>query len=479
MDRLLFAIADLHHTLQKRLTTPMGRGGVRRRGMALVVVFTTVAIMATSVVEYVYNTRVNLFLAQNQRDEIKAYFLARSGVNLMRLALAYQGELEEQGGLVGRAVSRSNFQLWQYLDLLLPTFSSGQLNAGDFGSLDLQEQGATGFGDLNGSIEFNRPEPEEGKINLNEFASEELNQEVLAEFCSMLRPPAYDDLLGSAADRAAQDRFEVIGAIIDYIDPDSDTTLIDENCIVQGGGLGNESSRYVDVDYEAKNEAFVTLDEVLLVPGVTEAFFRQFEDNLTVYPIPAQFFPNLQDAQGFAGFLCANIVGANEDITPCVLPAIAEQVGFLSLALEGYVEFFSNPFNVLNMWMGGGSMGAEDFGGALANGQMMAFRNARDFTGVLNSFMGNPELALYFLSFADPARAQLFGYYASLGVQVLPPQFAITFDEAAMIRRISVATPSVFTIEASGVYGGATRTITTVVSLDNDEGGRLLYWREF
>ncbi len=82
------------------------------RGMALIVVFTTIAILSTSIIEYVYNTRVNLYLAQNQRDEVKAYFLARSGVSLTRLALAYQGELEGQGGFIGNAISRSNFQLW-------------------------------------------------------------------------------------------------------------------------------------------------------------------------------------------------------------------------------------------------------------------------------------------------------------------------------------------------------------------------------
>jgi general secretion pathway protein K len=64
--------------------------GDSRRGMALIVVFTTVAILSTSITEYVYNTRVNLRLAQNQRDEVKAYYLARSGVNLQRLAIAYQ-----------------------------------------------------------------------------------------------------------------------------------------------------------------------------------------------------------------------------------------------------------------------------------------------------------------------------------------------------------------------------------------------------
>ncbi len=448
------------------------------RGMALIVVFTTIAILSTSIIEYVYNTRVNLYLAQNQRDEVKAYFLARSGVSLTRLALAYQGELEGQGGFIGNAISRSNFQLWQYLDLLLPTFSSGALDADQYGAIDLEEQGASGFGDIHGSIEFQRPEPEEGKININAFGSRNLDQAQLLEFCSLLRPPQYDEMMGFDQRDELQSRFEVIAAIIDHIDPDTDLTVIDDNCIATVGGAGNEASRYQDVSWEPKNEPLITLDELLLVPGVTDAFMQQFRHNLTVYPVPGQFYPNLADAQSFAGFLCAHIVGANEDVSPCVIPQIAEQVAFLALALEGYVEFFANPFNVLSLWVGGNSsLNVDEFGSAMGNGQMMAFKNDRDFTSALNLFMSNQETAIYFMSFADPQRAALFGYAAMQGIELIPPDFAVTFDEAAMLRRVSTEVPRIFTIEATGVYGGATRTITTVVDMNRE--GRLLYWREY
>jgi len=443
--------------------------------MALIVVFATLAILATSVTEYVYNTRVNLHLAQNQRDEVKAYFLARSGINLQRLALGYQAELESQGGAIGNSIQRSNFQLWQYLDLLLPTFSSGSLSASEYGEVDLQSVGATGFGSVQGSIEFNRPIPEEGKINVNAFASQRLDEVTLQAFCALLRPTQYDDLLGSQRDRELQSRFEVIAAIIDHIDPDSDTTIINEDCVITGGGLGNEINRYREVDWGPKNEPLVTLDELLLVPGVTDAFMRQFRDNLTVYPVPGEFYVNLQDAQGFAGFLCSHII-STVGVNPCTLPQIAEQVNFLALALEGWNRFFSNPFNVLSLWLGG-SMSAEDLAGAAGNGQMMAFRTERDFLGVLNTFMQNQELALYFMSFADPQRAQLFGFYMAMGANLAPANLGIVFDDAAMLRRISVDVPRVFTVEATGVYGGASRSIRTVVDYRNE--GRLLYWREF
>ncbi len=449
-----------------------------RRGMALIVVFTTVAILSTSITEYVYNTRVNLRLAQNQRDEVKAYYLARSGLNLQRLAISYQNELANQPGLVGRAVTRSNFQLWQYLDLLLPTFSSGALSAQEYGELDLQDTGASGFQPISGSIEFHRPEPEEGKMNVNAFAGQTLDQTVLQEFCALLRPPQYDELLGSARDRAVESRYEIIAAIIDHVDPDTDLTTIDENCIVRPGGAGNEASRYDDLDWEPKNEPLVTLDELRQVPGVTDSFMRQFGENLTVYPVAGAFYVNLADAQQFAGFLCGHIVGATEQYTPCVDPRVAQQVNFLAISLEGWVKFFENPFNVLSLWLSGATGAAGvDLGSAFSNGQMMAFRRDRDFFSVLESFMQNPQLALYFMAYADPQRAAFFGYAVQTGIPILPPQFGLVFDEARMRPRVSVAVPQIFTLTATGVYGGASRSITAVADFNNQ--GRLIYWREY
>lgn len=471
-------LARLMLRMVSRLEIPVVEHDRRRRGMAIIVVFTTIAILSTSITEYVYNTRVNLRLAQNQRDEIKAYYLARSGVNLQRLAIAFQGELATLPGM-GQQISRSNFQLWQYLDLLLPTFSSGMLSAQEYGELDLAETGANGFAPVSGSIDFDRPIPEEGKININAFGSREVNQQVVQEFCMLLQPPQYDELLGSAADRAAEDRFEVIAAIIDHVDPDTDMTTIDENCVITPGGAGNENSRYADLNWNAKNESLVTLDELRLVPGVTPAFMNQFRDNLTVYPVAGRFFVNLGDAQEFAGFLCGSIVGGTENMSPCVNLQIAAQVNFLALALEGWVKFFENPFNVLSLWISGGlgTMGREQMDGMVGNGQMMAFRRERDFFGVLNSFMQNPMMAMFFIGYANPAHSNLFGYSPVSGTPIIPPQMGLVFDEAEMRPRVSVDIPQIFTLRATGSYGGATRTITAVADFTNQ--GRLIYWREF
>ena len=55
--------------LLARLRMPLP---ARERGIALILVLGTVAVLTVSIVQFIYDTRVNLHLAQNQRDEVKA-----------------------------------------------------------------------------------------------------------------------------------------------------------------------------------------------------------------------------------------------------------------------------------------------------------------------------------------------------------------------------------------------------------------------
>src|SRR4051812_23835336 len=69
-----------------------------RRGVALILVLTTVAILTAIGVDFSYGSRVNLHLAENARDELRAYYLARSAVNLSRLLLHFQKQVDTPGG---------------------------------------------------------------------------------------------------------------------------------------------------------------------------------------------------------------------------------------------------------------------------------------------------------------------------------------------------------------------------------------------
>lgn len=450
----------------------------QRRGAALVMVLATIALLTISVVEFVAASRVNLYLAENQRDEVKAYFLARSGVNLQLLSLAFQSELSQADGFIGQAVQRSNFQLWEFLDILLPTFSSAAI-VSPIGEVNLEETGATGFGGFMGDIEFHSPEPQEGKVNLNAFAGRNIDQATLQSLCSLVAPALYDGAFTSTVDRdrELQNRFEIVAAIIDHIDSDANLTVLDANCMAQPGGVGNEISRYIGLDYGPKDEPFVSIDELAMVPGVTDAFMEQFRDSFTIYPVPMEFYPNLARAPDFLGFLCAHVEGADDRTLPCTVPMIANQVALLALALDGYTAFFRDKFNLILLYTGMMPGGGQDrVVDAARRGQMIAFQTPDDFIRVLNLFRSQPEAMLSFLPYSDYGRRLLYGFGGATAQDFMPPPIQVTFQDGTMRRKVSVRPPQIFRIRATGRYGVAERTIEAVADFRDDT--ELLYWRE-
>jgi type II secretory pathway component PulK len=472
----------LKSLLGKRVWNP-----VNERGIAILWALTVFAVLSVSVTEFLYSTRINVSLAQHQADEVKAYFNARSGIRLQKLGLLYQRQLQEDP-MIGGFLQRSNFQLWQYLEYILPTFTAGRLDT-PLGSLDLSDTGATGFSGMEGEVNFHRPEPEEGKLNINLFASSNLDSEQLSRFCNMVAPPQYERSLSISDRQKLEDRFEVIAAIIDHVDPDNDRTTLDENCNLEGVSRGNESSRYDDVDWEAKNQPLVTVEEITLVPEVSQGFLDEFGPNLTVYPIADDdLYINQADATSLLGFLCSHFTGVDESstYTPCDNQQYGYEAARVALALDGYIKFFQNPFNLIQMYLGGANqLGSSD--GRLAQGlglgQMTAFKQPSQFRSVVSTIMTNPQFEYFFMQYADSGSMDTMEIELArnAGQQGYLQPFTLTpdnfnFDE--MSRDISTDVPKTFKISTTGRVNRASRTLTTVVDVSGEEP-RTLYWRDY
>src|ERR687885_656373 len=80
---------------------------VQQRGIALILVLTTIAILASIGVDFSYSSRVSLKLAENLRDETRAEYLARSAVNLSRLLLHFQKQVDQMGGQIAGGIAGS------------------------------------------------------------------------------------------------------------------------------------------------------------------------------------------------------------------------------------------------------------------------------------------------------------------------------------------------------------------------------------
>ena len=73
----------------------------QERGAALLVVVVAVAILTALAAEVAYSARVRLQLAADARDELRATWLARSGVETARLVLALQQQVDATAGAGG------------------------------------------------------------------------------------------------------------------------------------------------------------------------------------------------------------------------------------------------------------------------------------------------------------------------------------------------------------------------------------------
>src|ERR1700674_1701253 len=94
-------------TTRTRRRTASGAGlPAGKRGVALILVLTVIAILTSIGVDFSYNSRVSLKLAENARDGMRAYYLARSAVNLSRLLLHYQKQLDGAGALAANALGQ-------------------------------------------------------------------------------------------------------------------------------------------------------------------------------------------------------------------------------------------------------------------------------------------------------------------------------------------------------------------------------------
>ena len=78
--------------------TPRIRSGQARkhseRGIAMLLVLVGIAVLALVANEVRYNSVVELRLATNQRDELRAHYLAKSGIAMSRLMLRFQKQLD-------------------------------------------------------------------------------------------------------------------------------------------------------------------------------------------------------------------------------------------------------------------------------------------------------------------------------------------------------------------------------------------------
>jgi general secretion pathway protein K len=300
----------------------------RQRGVALIIAVVAITLLTVVATEFAYNTRVDLQLASNQRDELQATYMARSGVALSRLLLRFQKQVDQTpipnlgaiaGSLLGgggaqaggqQPASSLNIQLWKLARVdchMLKGMVAGGGAEGEGESEESSDRPALHEEDEEGGAELAlAPErrsfggfsgcflatisDEEEKLNLHRLNAGSGDALPTAmRLMDLLGDKRFEFLFSREdAHGVRVTPQDVVIALKDWVDEDQVQSALNLNDSVNplSSGFSDEGGPYSRFEprYQPKNARFDSMDELYRVHGVNDRFMAAFRDRLTVYP---------------------------------------------------------------------------------------------------------------------------------------------------------------------------------------------------
>lgn len=304
-----------------------------------------VVLMTAYISEFNYSARARILSAAHARDDMRALYLARSGVRVYMLLLSFGNQIAGNQFVQGMLANLGmNLDGATMICKDLPFFDTAMLRflVGSEGmSSDEKEEGVMDLLGLGGGdSESSQPSRSEvkypgmldqptlrrglldfegdfkvecsdetAKIDINglakpTFFTVPLQQHPVALMLfGQMSPEEYDPLF---EERLKIDRWELIANMKDYIDPD------EQRSHTFGG---DEGRQYDDFEprYEPKDKLFDTVQEARMVAGVTDEVFATFAPGWSVHNRSYQI----------------NVNTASPDIVRALIRAIADP-GFVS-----------------------------------------------------------------------------------------------------------------------------------------------------
>lgn len=260
----------------------------RERGVALVLALSTIAILAVVLADMHESTGTSYALATTQRDRLKAEYLARSGINLTRLLVAAEPQIRLAvtpfyQALIGRPPPQ--LPIWTYANDVLQPFCDYERAQGMVEQTGIDFSAAQGLGETGGRcalLSFS----ENSKLNLNDplhMDGEEARRNVAMQVYAMIgglqSPSPYDPLFDQRdPDGQITSRLDIVSALIDWWDPDTQRTVYDPGATMVNPNGGAEDDIYQSFrdPYRVKNAPFDSLEELRYVRGVGDDFWATF-----------------------------------------------------------------------------------------------------------------------------------------------------------------------------------------------------------
>jgi general secretion pathway protein K len=424
-------------------------------------------ILAVLVADLHETTGTSFAAAVAERDQLRAEYLAKSGVNLTRMLIAQERPLRMMVDMIFKMIAPGRptpqIPVWQYADSILRPFAdfnnSKEDAAGAGFDLDLSE----GLGKTGGTFEI-LATAENGKVNLNDprLADAEQSKKYVATLLSQLiASPKYDPLFSALDEKGrTHSRADLVANVIDWWDLDEQRTNYDPtlNALQSSGGEDADYYRGLDDPYSLKGGPYDTLEELRLVRGMSDDIWAAIIE-------PDLEDPNARNVTIWGGL--SSGVNVNEAAPAVLLSRICS-----------FSELRSQPLCGDTTGVEAGKFSAIIT--LLRTYKIPAFGRRSDFTDFLK---GTPQgLMKQIMSFMSSSMGAMFGLGGGAqagsksGQQqdqypfkalVFPPPVAGGINVETELQKTFTTSSKIFTIESTGRVGRAIKRIRTVVNMDD------------
>jgi type II secretory pathway component PulK len=318
-------------------TQPIKRARERQRGVALIAAVVALGMVAVIAYDFSSTTSVSVTAAANQRDAMRAHFLARSSLNLSELVIRLQQRIDNVKELGG-------IQITDYADQLMLAFCG--TNEEVMAAIGLQTDQLKGLGADIGTCGVSYFDTEDDKINLNCAGGNDTTAKTIkTRIDALMFFPAFDPVFQDAtADGWRRDRELQATALMDYIDKDHSRF---------GAPGTTEEYGYESLkdDYRAKDNYVDSLGELRMIRGVDDRFWNLFGSAFTVYGNCKSNVGALKDPNLIASMI---YLAAKDQADPVVQDpqklwmlagcvAKARQFGFYFATKDDFAEFVKDP----------------------------------------------------------------------------------------------------------------------------------------
>lgn len=339
------------------------------RGIALIAVAGALALLGVVTAEFTTDADVEYESARNVQDDMRAHFLARSGINLSVLVIKVQTDiLDRYRNMIG------DVQLADYLPLFMGAFGGSKEEVDALGAFigGVDTSGIKGLGLPEGEFDV-QVTTDDGKVNVNcANGSEATRRALQTQLEAMFFPEAFDDIFQREdADGWRRDRPTQVAAIIDYVDRDN--ARFGAPGTPEEYGYENLRDRYLP-----KNNYIDTVGELRLVRGMDERMWTLFGSAFTVYGGCKQNVGALQDVNVIAALIYIAAKNPDDPVLrdPAKLWALARYVsqarnlGVMFDSVQSFADFVKDPGGALGeLFSDPNAAGAASGGAALAGVQ--------------------------------------------------------------------------------------------------------------